>query len=266
VAAKLYEDTKPDIYKTQPWLKPQWEAGKFSIGATGFNVSSVGDAFDLLTGGVKKLITHFNPFVKAIGNFFKDKKISDDTGAGQYKNLDIVTQKLVGYDAGTSTVNPLRRYLAELFGGPMLSNYQTLMDPKKSLTDIVNPFKTHEYDGAQLAAMYSMHFATGSGVPGPGGVLAVNDYRRGAAKQQEYRDLAEKVFQKAYDVGPGVYGKQRIVKKDDDGTALHNATQRVMKSAGDSMVVSRRQHGCCRPEHRRSHCNQLCHKSKIACQ
>lgn len=240
VAAKLYEDTKPDVYKTQPWLKPKFDDNKLAIGGVTASVSSVGDAFDLVTGGIKKWISHINPLVKATGeilgdwNNFKEKKVSKDTDGGQYKNANIVVQKLVGYDQMTGKVDPIKKYFAELLGGPTLSNYLTAVDPNKPLSNIINPFKDHSYSSMQLASMYAMNVANG-GSAGPmnqggGGLLW------GAQRQDILRNEQDLAFQKKYNVGAGVYSNVRM--KDEDGSYLHSANQKAGKEIADMIRLA----------------------------
>ncbi len=168
---KAYEATKPGPWKDQPWKKPGYLDGMYMLGGYGGFGSSAEDALRLFTGDSKAITSHLNPFIKtglegiADYSFFRERSISGDKGAGQYKHANSFLQSMVGYNAGAGTVDPWERWGTEQVGQRFLSTYLNAVDPKKPGTNLWWPVKDYSLTGAQNTNLYQMENPIG-GKPG----------------------------------------------------------------------------------------------------
>ncbi len=159
---KAYEATKPGPWKDQPWKKPSYLDGMYMLGGYGGFGTSAEDALRLFTGNPKAATSHLNPFIKAAleasadYSFFRERSISGDKGAGQYKHANSFLQSLVGYNAGAGTVDPWARWGTEQIGQRFLSTYLNAVDPKRPGTNLWWPIKDYSLTGAQNTNLYQM--------------------------------------------------------------------------------------------------------------
>jgi len=159
---KIKEDTAPDATKDYPFLTPDWWKDKFSVDAIGNIGFQLEDFLSNTTGNVKNLWGQLQPLLK--GTFeivtdwkvFQGRKLSSDKSAGQYANLPMPMQKIVGFNASDNTVNPYMKWASELMAGPILDPIKNLFDPKKGIFSVFTSMRDYNLTKESMAAQHEM--------------------------------------------------------------------------------------------------------------
>ena len=161
---KFRTGTQPDIYRTAPWLQPEWTKGLSidTFGNLGSSVEDFANIMQLSVGDLRGSMGQLNYLLRMPAEYLADwkvfagKPISADTSARDYKHAPFI-RDIVGYNPATGkTENTTAKWFIEGAFGPVLKSYLDLTNPKKSLYESMFSPRDYRYSIDDLGMFYNL--------------------------------------------------------------------------------------------------------------